>query len=161
MDSSRMPLARKDGLVVQDVQDEVLVYDLNSHKAHALNRPAGLIWRHCDGKNSVADIRSLLKNELGSSLSDDFVWLAIDQLIDNDLLETSSIPNKNVFNRREVIRKIGMTTVVALPLVASLVAPSSVFASASCSCTAGNPVPCLTTNCPNPVNCNGAGICAP
>ncbi len=43
------PLARKADLVTKEVADEVLVYDLKSHKAHCLNQTAALVWKYCDG----------------------------------------------------------------------------------------------------------------
>jgi len=44
-----LPQARSEDLVIQDIGDEVLVYDLTRHKAHCLNRTAALVWRKCDG----------------------------------------------------------------------------------------------------------------
>ena len=48
-------MARQNGLVVQEMPGEVLVYDLDSNKAHCLNESAATVWRSCDGNNSVAD----------------------------------------------------------------------------------------------------------
>ena len=48
-----VPRARKEGLVVQDMPDELLVYDVDRHKAHCLNQTAALVWKRCDGKTSV------------------------------------------------------------------------------------------------------------
>ena len=39
-----MPRARQDELVVEELQDETLVYDLKRHKARCLNRTAALVW---------------------------------------------------------------------------------------------------------------------
>jgi hypothetical protein len=51
MKSPQFPCARKAGLVIQDMPDEVLVYDLDTNKAHCLNKSAAFVWRSCDGKN--------------------------------------------------------------------------------------------------------------
>ena len=50
------PFARKrEGhLVIDELPDEVLVYDLDRHKAHCLNQTAALVWQHCDGKMAIA-----------------------------------------------------------------------------------------------------------
>jgi len=65
MDAIDRPLARQDRLVVQELSEEVLVYDLDRHRAHCLNRTAALIWRHCDGSTSVAEMaRRLPQNEI-------------------------------------------------------------------------------------------------
>lgn len=155
------PIARKNGLVVQESSGEVLVYDLETNKAHCLNESAATVWRKCDGNNSIRDLADSFARDFDEKVSDDFIWLAIDQLNDLNLLESKVKSESGGLNRREVIRKIGLATVVALPLIASLAAPTSVFAAASCSCTAGSPGPCAGTACPSTVNCNGSGVCAP
>ena len=154
------PLARQRGLVVQDVRDEVLVYDTDTNKAHCLNSSAAFVWRSCDGKTSVDDI--VLKFESGGQgkVTADFVWLAIDQLNDQGLMESTVVARPRDMSRRQVIKRIGLATAVAIPIVASLVAPSSALASASCACV--TPGACATqTGCPSLVNCNGSGVCAP
>jgi hypothetical protein len=40
-----MPRARRDELVVEELDDETLVYDLERHKARCLNHTAALVWR--------------------------------------------------------------------------------------------------------------------
>jgi len=160
MKSSQVPVARKEGLVIQETSEEVLVYDLNSNKAHCLNQTAAFVWKSCDGNNSIPEITRLFEKEIGSVIPEDLVWLAIDQLNEKELLEKEL---KSAFagrSRREVIKKIGLAAVVALPIVASLTAPTSALASSSCACVA--PGDCLAqTACPSTVNCNAGAVCAP
>jgi len=161
MNNSQRPIARKSGLVVQEVPDEVLVYDLDSNKAHCLNQSAAIIWRSCDGNNSVSEIAKLVEVQAGGKVTEDFVWLAIDQLSENNLLEKEITSNFGGQSRREVIKKIGLATMVAIPVIASLVAPPSALAAQSCNCN--NPSQCGTPpnlTCPSTVNCNGVGLCA-
>lgn len=160
MKSSQIPVARKEGLVVQESAEEVLVYDLNSNKAHCLNQTAAFVWKSCNGDNSISEITKLFEKEIGSAVQEDLIWLAIDQLNEKNLLAANLTPNFAGRSRREAIKKIGLATVVALPIVASLTAPTSALASTSCACV--NPGACLTqTSCPSTTNCNGLGICAP
>ena len=160
MNNSQFPIARKNDLVVQDMPDEVLVYDLNSNKAHCLNQTAAMVWKSCDGKNSVSEIAKLIELQAGGSVSEDFVWLAIDQLGENDLLEQEIKSTFAGQTRREVIKKIGLAAVIGLPIVASMVAPPNVLAVVSCGCIA--PGDCIAqTACPSTTNCNGSGVCAP
>ena len=56
MNHSQVPVARKENLVIQEMPEEVLVYDMDTNKAHCLNRTAAFVWKSCDGKNSVAPI---------------------------------------------------------------------------------------------------------
>ena len=160
MKSSQVPVARKEGLVIQETTEEVLVYDLSTNKAHCLNQTAAFVWKSCDGNNSISEITNLFEKEMGAVVHEDLIWLAIDQLQEKNLLESEPSPKFTGSSRREVIKKIGLATVVALPIVASLTAPTSALASTSCACS--NPGACITqTTCPSTVNCNGAGICAP
>jgi hypothetical protein len=158
MDNSRFPVARKSGLVVQEMPDEVLVYDLNSNKAHCLNQTAASVWRACDGKTSVSEIAT----SFGAGANEDLVWLAIDQLSESNLLEAQIRSGFVGQSRREVIKKIGLASMVALPVIASLVAPQNALAAQSCNCVNNNQ--CITGpnagRCPS-TTCNQAGLCAP
>jgi len=160
MNNPQFPSARKTGLVVQDMPDEVLVYDLDSNKAHCLNKSAAFIWKSCDGNTSVSDIAQAFEAHSGDAVSEDFVWLAIDQLNTNSLLEKNITTKFKGQSRRDVIKKIGLASVIAIPIVASLVTPSHVYALVSCGCAV--PGDCLAqTGCPSTVNCNVSGKCAP
>ena len=162
MNNSQRPIARKSGLVVQEVPDEVLVYDLESNKAHCLNRSAAIVWKSCDGTNSVSEIAKLVEAQAGGDVTEDFVWLAIDQLNENNLLEETVAVDLKGQSRREALRKIGLASMVAVPVIASLVAPQSAMAAVSCTCN--NPSSCGNAPnalCPSTNNCNGSGVCAP
>ena len=162
MNNSQCPVARKSGLVVQEVPDEVLVYDLESNKAHCLNQSAAMIWKSCDGNTSVSEIAKLVENQAGGKITEDFVWLAIDQLSENNLLEKQIQSGFEGTSRREVIKKIGLASMVAIPVIASLVAPQSALAAASCACN--NPASCgnaPNAGCPSTTNCTSTGLCAP
>src|SRR5205085_11547643 len=107
MNRSQVPVARKQGLVVQEMPEEVLIYDLDTNKAHCLNKTAAFVWKSCDGNKSVADITKSFSNDFGSSVDEDFVWLAIEQLGDKNLLNESLQTSFKGQTRREVIKKIG------------------------------------------------------
>jgi hypothetical protein len=150
------PKARSKGIVVQEMQNEVLVYDLDANKAHCLNTSAALVWRSCDGTRSVADIVKEFETSGAGKVSEDFVWLALDQLQENQLLETAVETRFSGTSRRQVLKTIGMASIVAVPVIASLVAPQNALASVSCVCNnIGDCVPpCNTGSCTN-------GTCRP
>lgn len=163
MKNPQFPVARKNDLVVQEIPDEVLVYDLSSNKAHCLNQSAALVWKSCDGNNSISDIAQLVGSQSGGSINDDFVWLAIDQLSENNLLEQEITSALNGQSRRDVIKKIGLSTMIAIPVIASLVAPQSAMAAQSCACTTvGSTTQCAAgtpnANCPARA-CNSDFFC--
>lgn len=157
MNNAQFPVARKSGLVVQEMPDEVLVYDLDSNKAHCLNQTAASVWKACDGNTSVSEIARFF----GDGSHEDLVWLAIDQLSENNLLQEKIGTRFQGQSRREVIKKIGLASMVAIPVIASLVAPQNARAAQSCNCVNNNQ--CITG--PNaglcPPICNPSGLCAP
>jgi hypothetical protein len=159
MKNSTSPKARDENLVVQELPDEILVYDLKTNEAHCLNKTAAMVWKNCDGKTAITDIAKLLEGSFGNPVDDDLVWLAIDQLNEKNLLNGQNRIDSP--NRRELIKKIGLASVIALPIVASLKAPTSAFAAtANCACV--TPGDCASqTGCPSITNCNGSGVCAP
>src|SRR5687767_7660145 len=110
MKSSQIPVARKEGLVVQETADEVLVYDLKSNKAHCLNQTAAFVWKSCNGDNSISEITELFEKEIGSAVQEDLIWLAIDQLNEKNLLTANLTSKFAGRSRREVIKKIGLAT---------------------------------------------------
>jgi hypothetical protein len=152
------PLARQEGLVVQQMPDEVLIYDLERHKAFCLNQTAALVWQHCDGRTSVEQIAQRLEKELQTPISMDVVYLALDSFSKDKLLvERVMLPVEMGLNRREVMRRIGLATAVALPLVASIIAPTAAHAvtciasGAACSPTivcCSTLATCAAGNCP-------------
>src|SRR6266849_5376674 len=58
--SSQLPKARKDKLIIKELDDETLVYDLDRDKAHCLNTTAARVWKHCDGTTTVGEIAASL-----------------------------------------------------------------------------------------------------
>lgn len=124
------PLARNKNLVVQQADSELLVYDLNINKAICLNETSALIWQNCDGEKNMLEIAKVVEKKFGELVSEDFVKFAIDQLKKENLIENKNevVTEFNGMSRRDVIKRIGFTSLVALPLVAALTAPSAVAA---------------------------------
>lgn len=125
-----MPLSRKANIVIQEFENEVLIYDLKINKAFCLNETSHLVWQLCNGINSIADINRKLRKKLNINYSEELIWLALDQLKKNNLLENSSEIEINFggLSRREAIRKVGLSSVIALPIIAAIVAPTAIHA---------------------------------
>jgi hypothetical protein len=173
------PIARIKDLVVQQAGDETLVYDLNSNKASCLNGTSALVWKNCDGIRSVSEIAAELSFITGKRVGDDLVYLSLDQLSRHKLLEgdVSEIAF-NGMDRRSFAKKVGLTTAIALPIVATLIAPTSAHAASACvaggTCTCNQAsagrvgqqctpsVPCTDINCrcvwANNGNANGTCV---
>ncbi len=122
------PKARQEGLLVQELDEEILVYDMERDEAHCLNRSAELVWRHCDGETTVTELAHLLEAELASPVAEDIVWLALEQLEQCHLLQEPVVQREEtVDTTRRKLLKLGVAATV-LPLVTSLTAPTAAMA---------------------------------
>jgi hypothetical protein len=121
------PKSKIENIVVQDFENEVLIYDLAINRVFCLNETATMIYRLCDGKKSIGDIAELLSRQMKEPITEDFVWLALDGFKRDNLLANSSeiFLNFNGFSRREMIRRAGLATMAALPLVIGVIAPTA------------------------------------
>lgn len=147
------PRARRSKLVVRELADETLVYDLEGHRAHCLNRTAALAWELCDGRNTVSLIAGKMSERLSARVPDEVVRLALDQLADRGLLvpdRVHSVTAANLVSRRMLMRRLGLAAAVALPLVTSIISPTPAMAQS----------PCTETSCPPGTTCQ-AGVCEP
>ena len=119
-----LPLARKASLVVKEVDDETLVYDLKTDEAHCLNSTASRVWKSCDGENSVSDIAAQLGSAGQPPVDENVVWLALDQLEKFKLLDESPAKPSMLagMNRRQMVARLGLAA-VALPAIVSIVTP--------------------------------------
>ena len=74
------PVARRTGLVVRDLPGEIVVYDLDRHQAHCLNRTAASVFRGADGTRSLDDLGVLLGDAFDRAEREADVRMALDQL---------------------------------------------------------------------------------
>ncbi len=131
----RLPQARYKQLLVQDLEDEILVYDLRSHRAYCLNAMAARIWKACDGKTTVAAIAAQLASHHKGSIGLDVIHLGLYNLARSGLLDEwpSWLPAKGAVSRRDLLRELGKTAAVIAPVVAALAVPNASQA-ATCPC---------------------------
>lgn len=141
------PKARKENLVVQELDGEVLIYDLDKNKAFCLNETSTLVWQLCDGNKSVSEISETISRKFDLPANEDLVWLALDQLKKEKLIANGEevVSGFAGMSRREVIKKVGFGTMIALPFVSSLVAPTAISAqSTACTGMCGMTLACTT-----------------
>jgi hypothetical protein len=141
-----LPSARREGIIRKELDGELLIYDLTRDKAHCLNESAAAIWKRCDGRTSTKEIAASLAKEVGASVDERVVWLALADLRRSHLLEEPAILPKQIaalrgMSRREAVRRIGLGAAIALPIVATIVAPTAAQAGsclhAGAGCNAG------------------------
>ena len=150
--TARLPRSRTENLVVRELDDETLVYDMERNEAHCLNLTAALVWQHCDGAMTASQAARSLQSKLNVPVDTDVVLLAVKQLERFHLVE-SSLKTPAV-SRRKLILKYAPAA-LALPVILSISAPA-VAQAASC---AGQGQPCSTIPCCPGFNCDG--VCFP
>jgi hypothetical protein len=148
----KLPKARNENLLEQNFEKETLIYDLLIDKAFNLNETLSVVYKACGQNHTFDDLKRKHK------FSDEFIYLALDELKRNTLLAGEYVSPFETMNRREVIKKVGLTTMFALPLIAGLVAPRAANAASDGT---GNPPgagvtlfgACANAGTPN-ANCN-------
>src|SRR6266849_4012723 len=155
-----LPKARRNQLVRKELGREMLVYDRRSDQAHCLNATAALVWAHCDGLTTVAEMARLLEDEIKTPVADEVVWFALAQLRKSRLLQESWGRPAQVeqLSRRVMVSRLGIAAAVAVPLVTSIIAPT---AAAAATCFLGQPGATCVNNgdcCSNSCVDNGRGF---
>jgi hypothetical protein len=158
--------------VVEEVGDELFVYDQANECAHSLSVAAAAVWRACDGEMSAKALGAKL------DMDADTVARALAELDDCNLLDNGQ-PLSGMTRREATLKtaKVGATA-ASVPLIFSILAPVPAMAAtqqycialgctqgcglchqAGCACCGpgGNQDKICTADCTS-VNCNNAII---
>jgi hypothetical protein len=156
------PRARSEELVVEELDDQLLVYDLRTDQAHALSADAARVWRCCDGETSVEALGASAGVELETTQR------ALAELESCGLLDSAPGREQGSTRREATVKlaKLGAAAASA-PLIASIVAPAGAGAVVACEnvrCSAANPCAgsgccCCTTFIECPGRQEGEGCC--
>lgn len=142
-----IPVARKEKLLIQEIGDELIVYDQENKASHCLNPMAASVWELCDGQHTVEDIANLLENDLNLATDENvdmraLVWLTLEELEHFHLIKeyrTQPITIPTI-SRRTVVKTATLVGGFAIgsmfPLVRSIIAPTPAIAAES-----GEPIP--------------------
>jgi hypothetical protein len=147
------PRARSSRLVMRDVGDELLVYDLERHKAYCLNRVARQVFRHCDGDTTIQDMAVRIGNALGMPVDEQSVRLGLLRLEKAHLLENPLEVTPRA-SRREALLTLGRAAMVVAPLVTAISVPTSAQAASVCL---PNGLPCVSSSQCCSKNCQNTG----
>ncbi len=134
-----IPEARREGIIIKEVDGELLIYDRECDRAHCLNLPAAVIWTRCDGRNGIPAIAKAASKELGVRIDERLVRFALKQFSSKRLLvrgcETPGVSGE--LTRRNILRLLGVG-IALVPLITSITVPTA-FAAISCGgpCTGG------------------------
>ena len=120
------PLARSEGLVSEELETQVLLYDTESHLAHALEGEAAGVWRACDGH---ADVQTLA---LRCATTEDEVRATLGRLDELGLLERGGETRRSALVK---MTAAGVGLGAGIPTIASIVVPTAAAANSAQGCT--------------------------
>jgi hypothetical protein len=112
------PLARRDDLLIEKLDGELVVYDLIHHRASCLNDSAALVWKLCDGVRTVAQISAELSEHTGLPNEPELTLLCLARLRAAKLLARDlTLPS---VSRRQVVKRLALKTALMALLPAVL-----------------------------------------
>lgn len=159
------PNAKTDNVIMQEFEDELLVYNLETNKVFNLNQTSTLVWQNSDGTKEINEIARAIQKKLGQPVNNQLVWLALEGLKKEGLVKFESDTPEEFkdLTRREIIKKIGLASMIALPVVIGMVAPLAAHgASLTDACDRGGSGGGIGND-PNKTRnggpCNGHGNC--
>lgn len=164
MGSNVKPQAREAGLVIEELDDELLVYDLERHRAHCLNNTAALVWRQCDGKTGVDAIASRLRRESHMPIDDEVVMVALRKLGKANLLRERVTLTKALefgSSRRDLLKKLALVGGLS---VVTIISPTAAQAATGCTTKVSCKHTCLNNkllpaSCPDPADRQNGHCC--
>ena len=124
-----------DHFIVEQLMNEVMIYDQKRNKAFCLNHKAAFVWQHCDGTTTIDELATLLRQVSAEPVDTTVIQFALETLAADGLLEPSTFESRVVpagMTRRSLMQKFGLSAAMSLPVVtALLVATPKAHASSS------------------------------
>ncbi len=149
----KLPQIRNENFVVQNLNKELLVYDLSNNRVYSLNETSAIVYNACGIGLTFSDLRS------DHAFTDDIIILTLDVLGKNNLLDNSFISPLKGVSRREIIHRAGLATMVALPMISALAAPTAAQAQSGVVGLGGD---CTSAICASGLTCTtqfGTTLC--
>lgn len=146
------PVARTEGLLVEPVGEEAVIYDQDTNVAHALKPLAATVFMYANGEHTVAEIAELASLRLAATVTESEAREAVEELAGLSLLEGfDDDGGRGGLSRRDALKVFGGAAAGTM-LVSSIAAP---FAMASTITNNGVPYICGTGSNPITGNVNG------
>ena len=139
-------------LIARTIGDELLLFDEETSTAHCLNGIAGEIWMTCERESSAGEVTEVLYPRW-PDIEEEVVAASLSKLAAAGLLEETTVLENISTGRRDLIRKLGFTAAVALPIaITSVLIPTAAAAASPCGhllspCGGSNPPCCSGLHC--------------
>jgi hypothetical protein len=83
------PMARRNNLVIKRDTGELFIEDILNHNLIHLNPTSAYVWEKCDGSKNTTEIAAEMEQELGVSVSENVILMALRRLQGERLLEAA------------------------------------------------------------------------
>lgn len=149
-----------EGLLVDQIDHEVLVVNAATNEAHALNGASAVVFSLCDGSTTRAEMATRVAERTGLPADVEIVDLALTELVDAGLVERTA--EAGLTSRRQMLHRLGLAAgaAAALPLVETIT-----MRPAAAQGSSPPPPPPLDVDCnyhvvygPCSVTCGGGGV---
>ncbi|ALF55221.1 hypothetical protein ACX27_24155 [Nostoc piscinale CENA21] len=151
-----IPVARTENLLIQEVGEELIVYDETRDTAHCLSAIAVRVWYLCNGQNTVETIARLLQEEFEFPPNQTVDWHGLVQLtlaeleqfhlLDAAVTEPLNSPQTS---RRQVLKKVSLVGGFAIgslfPAIKSIIVPTPAMAAPTGSSSTSSPTTTSTS----------------
>ena len=118
-------------LIVKQMGAEWVLYDEPTSTAHCLHGVAAEIWTACEQETSGSDIKLALRSDR-PDLRDEDILATINEMLKLGILEESTSSEGVSVSRRDLVRKLGLTAAIAVPIAITSVLVPPAAAAASC-----------------------------
>jgi hypothetical protein len=113
----------KTNVLIEELDDETLVYDLDRHRAHCLNPTAAFLLQAADGTRDEAELARMASEHFGHPATEEVVALGLERLRRAKLVEWDGTPgHPEGISRRKAIRRLA-TVGLTLPAIITIVSP--------------------------------------
>jgi Coenzyme PQQ synthesis protein D (PqqD) len=127
------PQKIQQNIIIQQVGDELLLYDEVRHQAFCLNPVCASVWTLCDGENSISAIAQAATSQLNVTVDEQIAMLALQELRRDGLVkplhEAIAIPT---ISRRDLVQRLGASAAILIPVVVAIAAPTAAQAYSGC-----------------------------
>jgi hypothetical protein len=122
------PVARNEGLLVEAVGEETVIFDTETRASHALKPLAAAVYAYADGSNSAAEIAELASYRLATVVTEADVSEVIELLGELNLIEAPQLEERaHGLSRRDALKTFAAAGVGAA-LITTVSASSAMAA---------------------------------
>jgi hypothetical protein len=111
-----------DHFIVEQLMNEVMIYDQKRNKAFCLNHKAAFVWQHCDGATTINELTTLLQQVSSEPVDAAITQFALETLAADGLIDPSTFESRVPagMTRRSLMQKFGLSAAMSLPVVTAL-----------------------------------------